>query len=201
MDVPILIAGRDDAPPVLWFHGFGADKETHRAELEQLAAAGFRTIGIDAAGHGARRLPDLDARIAAPREEAKATMLELARATAAEIPALVDALQVRRIAVAGVSMGGYIVYAALSREPRIHAAVSILGDPELLEDDAHANRVALLSIAGERDENVPPGAARALHARLTGTHRYVELPGEPHLMSERAWKQSIALTIDWLRAV
>lgn len=128
-------------------------------------------------------------------------MLELARATAAEIPALVDALQVRRIAVAGVSMGGYIVYAALSREPRIHAAVSILGDPELLEDDAHANRVALLSIAGERDENVPPGAARALHARLTGTHRYVELPGEPHLMSERAWKQSIALTIDWLRAV
>lgn len=204
VNVPTLVLGADDARPVLWFHGFGVDKETHRAELERLAAAGFRAIGVDAAGHGARRLPDLEARIAAPREEAKATMLELARLTAGEIPAITDALGVDWVSVAGVSMGGYVVYAALSvcaalgREPRIRAAVSILGAPELLEDDAHANRVALLSINGEQDENVPPAAARALHARLQGTHRYVELPGEPHLLSQGAWDQAIASTIEWL---
>jgi pimeloyl-ACP methyl ester carboxylesterase len=199
MNIPALILGRDDAPPVLWFHGFGVDKETHRAELEQLAAAGFRAVGVDAAGHGARRLPDLDARIAAPREEAKATMLELARATATEIPAFLDTLRSDRVAIAGVSMGGYVVYGALGLDPRIRAAVAILGDPELLDDNAVARRVALLSITAECDENVPPHAARALHERLHGVHRYVELAGEPHLLSERAWKQAMDLTIEWLR--
>jgi len=195
--VPALFIGERNAPPVLWFHGFGVEKETHRRELEQLAEGGFLAIGIDAAGHGERRLPDLDARIAAPREAAKATMLALARATADEVPSMIDALGVERIAIAGISMGGYVVYAALARDPRIRTAVALLGDPELLATDPE--HVALLSINGECDENVPPHGARSLHARLHGTHRYVELAGEPHLVSESAWKRVMTLTIGWLR--
>lgn len=203
-------------PMVLWFHGFGVDKETHRKELRQLAEAGFLAVGVDAAGHGARRLPDLDARQAAPREQALRTMVELAARTADEVPAVVRALVDERLAdrervgAAGVSMGGYVVYRAVLAEPAIRAAVSILGSPEWPQGDSphrHLDdfrRTALLSVTAARDENVPPAAARELHRRLAEVgpdstlHRYVELPGAVHLMSEEHWNRAMDEVIRWL---
>lgn len=152
----IVRSSNEPLPAVLWFHGFGVDKETHRPELERLAAAGFAAIGVDAAGHGERRLPHLAERQAAPRDEARATMRALAAATADEVPAIIDELcesgiaDPSAIAVAGVSMGAYTVYRAMA-DPRVKAAVAILGDPELLLDPAE--HVAILSITAECDEN------------------------------------------------
>lgn len=210
----------DDAaeppPTVLWFHGFGVDMEPHRKELRQLAEAGFLAVGVDAAGHGARRLPDLDARQAAPHAQALRTMIELAARTADEVPGVARALAEEgladggRIGVVGVSMGGYVVYAAVLAEPGIRAAVSILGSPEWPEGDSPHHqldgfrRTALLSITAERDENVPPAGARDLHHRLAQAdpgsprHRYVELPGAVHLMSEEHWNQAMGETVRWL---
>ncbi|HEY0037625.1 MAG TPA: hypothetical protein VGB66_13100, partial [Longimicrobium sp.] len=118
--VPLLLAfppaGDAPYPMVLWFHGFGVDKEVHRKELEQLARSGFLAVGVDAAGHGARRLPDLDARQAAPHEQALRTMIGLAAQTADEVPFVVRALadegfaDAARVGAVGVSMGGYVVY-------------------------------------------------------------------------------------------
>ena len=94
--VPALTAERDDlttpAPLLLWFHGLGVDKDTHRAELQLLAEAGFLAVGIDAVGHGARRLPNLQELIDAPREQAFATAVDLATKTAAEVPAIIEVL-------------------------------------------------------------------------------------------------------------
>lgn len=218
--VPLLLASADNAaaplPAVLWFHGFGVDKETHRKELRQLAEAGFLAVGVDAAGHGARRLPDLDARQAAPHDEALRTMVELASRTADEVPGVVRALVKERLAdgerigAAGVSMGGYVVYAAVLAEPAIRAAVSILGSPEWPHGDSPHRRLdgfrrtALLSITAENDENVPPAAARALHQRLAENdpgstrHRAVELPGAVHLMGEEDWNRTMKETLRWL---
>jgi dipeptidyl aminopeptidase/acylaminoacyl peptidase len=187
----------------------------HRKELEQLARAGFLAAGVDAAGHGARRLPDLDARQAAPHDEALRTMVHLARRTADEVPSIVRALadeglaDVGRVGIAGVSMGGYVVYRATLIEPLVRAAVAILGSPEWPGGDSphhHLNRfrrTALLSVTAERDENVPPAAARQLHDRLAAmdaepVHRYVELPGAVHLMSEQHWNQAIDESLRWL---
>jgi uncharacterized protein len=217
--VPLLIARREEAdgalPAVLWFHGFGVDKDTHRKELAQLADAGFLAVGVDAAGHGARRLPDLAERQAAPRDEALRTMVDLAARTADELPGLIGALAAEgladagRIGAAGVSMGGYLVYRAAVVEPRIRAAVSILGSPEWPDGDGPASRTdvlaraALLSVTAEQDENVPPLAARALHRRLEeshpdAVHRYVELPGAVHLMSAADWEVTMDETLRWL---
>jgi dienelactone hydrolase len=218
--VPLLLALPDDADPplpaVLWFHGFGVDAETHRKELAQLADTGFLAVGVDAAGHGARRVPDLDERQAAPHEQALRTMIELAARTADEVPAVVRALaeeglaDAGRIGVAGVSMGGYVVYQAVRTEPSIRAAVSILGSPEWPQGDSpHRDldafrRTALLSVTAECDENVPPAAARALHRRLAETapdsdrHRYVEIPGAVHLMGEDDWNRAMDETVRWL---
>lgn len=217
--VPLLLARGEDAggplPLVLWFHGFGVDKETHCKELAQVADAGFLAAGMDAAGHGARRLPDLAERQAAPREQALRTMVDLAARTADDVPGVIRALaedgwaDADRVAAAGVSMGGYVVYRAAVVEPSLRAAVSILGSPAWPDGggpdgnlDALA-RTALLSITAERDENVPPDAARALHRRLAEAHpharqRYVELPGAVHLMSAGHWDAAMDETLRWL---
>jgi pimeloyl-ACP methyl ester carboxylesterase len=205
---PLLLAHRRDLalplPAVLWFHGFGVDKETHRKELSLLADERWLAVGVDNAGHGERRLADLDARIAAPREEAFATMLTLADETAREVPHIIDGLVARgladpqRLAVAGISMGAFVVYRAVAAEPRIRAAVAILGSPEGVDADALA-RTALLSINAERDVNVPPAPARALHAALGGNTRYVELPGAEHLMDEESWATTMRELRAWLQ--
>lgn len=218
-DVPLLLAVPADArpplPAVLWFHGFGVDKETHRAELERIAGAAFLAVGVDAAGHGERRLPDLDARQAAPRDEALRTMIELASATADEVPAIVRALaeeglaDADRVAAAGVSMGGYVVYRAVLVEPSIRAAVAILGSPEWPHGDSphrHPHALAgtaLLSVTAGSDQNVPPAAARRLHEALAALspatrQRYVEIAGAEHLMNGGQWELAMRQMLRWL---
>lgn len=215
-DAPLLLAMPDGArpplPAVLWFHGLSVDKETHRKELERIAGAGFLAVGVDAAGHGERRLPDLDARIDVSRGETIRFMLGLVEETAREVPGIVRALvdeglaDPERVALAGISMGGYVVYRALLEDSPARAAVAILGSPEWPRPDSpHLRldafrRVALLSITAENDENVPPGPARELHRKLgeSDRARYVELAGAVHLMSEEDWERTMAETLRWL---
>jgi hypothetical protein len=226
--VPVLVArpaaaGGGPPPVALWFHGFRADAAANAAELATLAADGFLAVGVDAAGHGRRRAGDLDARVAAAPGGARAVMLALAAATAAELPALVAAAAERgwgdsaRVGVVGVSMGGYLAYRAALDVPGVRAAVAVLGSPEWElpgapnPDSPHRRPeafrgVALLSVTAEHDASVPPAAARRLHAALdadgarAAPARYVELPGVGHLMSADAWRLATAEARGWLRA-
>jgi uncharacterized protein len=219
-DVPLLLAiplgAPRPMPTVLWFHGLSVAKETHRAELERIARAGFLAVGVDAAGHGERRLPDLDQRIAGTQAEALMAMLPLVERTAEEVPGIVRALAAEgladadRVALAGISMGGYVVYRALLTDVPLRAAVALLGSPEWpWEDSPHLHpdafhRTALLSITGENDTNVPPDGARELHRRLAEQGadpertRYVELPGAVHLMSAADWATAMDETMRWI---
>jgi dienelactone hydrolase len=215
----LLVAPRERTAPlptVLWFHGLGADKDVHQPELEQLAARGFLAVGVDAAGHGERRLPDLAERIAAPRAEALHTMLELAAQTALDVRGVLRILIDRGIADAshigavGISMGGYLVYRLIVIEPMIRTAVALLGSPEWPRGDSPHRHpqafdaTALLSITAECDGSVPPAAARDFHRVLSRTHpdprrlRYVELSGAQHLMDAASWGTAMTETIGWL---
>jgi alpha-beta hydrolase superfamily lysophospholipase len=92
--VPALIArpvtGNPPWPAVLWFHGFTADRHASRPELEALARVGCLAVGIDAVGHGARRLPDFDHYFSGQKEETDRRFLDLVTATIAEVPGLFD---------------------------------------------------------------------------------------------------------------
>jgi dienelactone hydrolase len=214
---------------VLWLHGFRADAAANAAELSAIAGDGFVAVGVDAVGHGRRRAADLDARVAGTPGGARAVMLELAAATATELPALLGEVGARglgdpsRAGVVGVSMGGYLAYRAALAVPGVRAVVAVLGSPEwgapgaAGPDSPHRRpaafgRVALLSITAERDASVPPAAARALHAALDalpayvgdGTRpraaaRYVELPGAEHLMGADDWRRAMDAARGWLR--
>jgi dipeptidyl aminopeptidase/acylaminoacyl peptidase len=220
--VPLLVVSPSTGSPpfatVLWFHGLGVSKNTHEKELQQLADAGFLAVGVDAAGHGERELPTLKQRIAeGSQDEALRLMLPLAELTARDVPLVVRTLveegltDERRVALAGISMGAYVVYRAVAIVQGIRAAIALLGSPDWPEgisphsDPAAFRSTALLSITAERDVNVPPDAARAFHDMLdedgerTAPARYLELSGASHLMSEGDWARAITETVAWLR--
>ena len=220
--IPLLISTpkteERPLPTVLWFHGLGVAKETHEKELRQLAKAGFLAVGVDAAGHGERTLPSLKERVdRATQNEALRLMLPLVELTARDVPAIVQRLahdglaDERRIALAGISMGAFVVYRAITIVQGIRAAVALLGSPEWPEGISphwHADRfreTALLSITAERDTNVPPAAARRFHEQLrhdpelSAPVQYLEVPGAGHLMDERQWTLAFGEAVAWLQ--
>jgi dienelactone hydrolase len=218
---PALIARpssvRLPLPTVLWFHGFTAGKATHRPELAVLAEAGFLAVGIDAAGHGERRLPDFEERFSGTKDENDREFYALVAETAAEVPGIVDLLcrdglaDEARIGAAGVSMGGMITYGAVAIDPRIRAAVALLATPEWPHSASPHLEIerffptALFSITAERDEAVAPAAARSFHAELEERYRryperlrYVELAESLHMMTPADWAWSIRESVEWL---
>ena len=140
------------------------------------------------------------------------------RETAAEIPAVVDALLEKRLAnpdkigICGISMGGYIVYSALLVERRIRAAVSILGSPQWKTGDPQSPHhfperffpVAFLALNAGADRSVPPRFAREFHRKLEPFYaaspdrlRYVEYPGADHFMPPKEWDDLWQKTVRW----
>ena len=203
---PTLIIEPDAAPraTLLWYHGLGVAKETHIPELERFARAGIRAVGIDAAGHGERRLPDFEERFAPPREVIEPLLFQLVDDSVGEIASILDALEVDNAALCGVSFGGYITYRGAAREPRITAAVALLGSPDAHDADSMFP-TALLSLTAENDVNVPPAAAREFHRALESRYSgaparlgYHEYPGAVHAMKEEEWNDAIERLIAWV---
>lgn len=209
---PALIVrpAREPLATLLWYHGLGVDKETHRAELERFAGAGILAIGIDAAGHGERRLPDFEERFAPPREVIEPLLFQLVNESVDEVPRIIDELIARGldsdgcVAVAGVSFGAYIAYRAMPRDARLRACVALLGTPPESLDGFHPR--PLLSMTAEQDVNVPPEKARAFHAALEERYRdvperlrYREFAGATHFLTAAEWDEAIGATIDWVR--
>ncbi len=219
-EVPALLAWREATrerlPVVLWLHGYTVDKQTNRAELEFFAQAGFLAVAVDAPGHGERRRADDAADDNLSPQQREQRLCAIVAQSVAETPAIVDALagselaDVRRLAICGVSMGACSVYGALASEPRLRAAVALLGSPALAGLDGRspgaAFLAALLSITAACDAVVPPAAARALHAALAAGYRerpqalrYREIPAAGHLLDLPDWQAALCEARDWFR--
>lgn len=206
-----MSTGGSARPAVLLYHGLHSDKETHRAELVDLAARGFLALAPDAVGHGGRRMPDLSSFLR--RGPLLHQVEKLLRPTLAEVPLLVDFLLSEGygpIGVCGISFGGLLTYGVPLAEPRVSALVSILGDPGWCQPgpDREAEweayrRPALLAWNGGRDEHVPPGPAREFMTELRRRfsderHRFLEYPESNHFMRADDWRDGWSRTLDFL---
>lgn len=205
LDTPERAAERGT---VLFSHGLGAAIDAQTPELYALAGRGFLVVGLDNAHHGRRLAPDFAERFA-PGAGFGRRFTDAVWDTATDIPRLIDALLSRgwacpgAIGLAGISMGGYVTYAAASIEPRLNAIAPILGSPRWTFDkppsphrrpEAFFPKAILCQTAGA-DESVPPRFARQFHEELlagpyAGAQErlaYLEFPGCPHAMPRGPW--------------
>ena len=226
---PVLLYEPDRAGgegTVLLYHGLGAAKEVQRRELEWLAAAGLRGLCVDAPHHGERADGLLD-RLASA-ENPHPDFIRIVQDATLEIPALTD-FCIRefggKVAVCGISLGGFISFAAVPVEKRLAASVPILGSPDWNHRDGRAPGetllqlmehsparhpesfppCALLAANAGRDAQVPPEAARNFVQLLRPQYRdcpdrlrYLEYPESEHMMREQDWLSLWQVTTAWL---
>jgi uncharacterized protein len=200
---------------ILLLHGLTAAKEVQRTEASSLADHGYLAVTIDAVGHGARRYADFDARFADDRGEA--SFFEVVRRTAEEIPAVLAALtdlgwtRPGRVGACGISMGGFILFGAITARCALDAVATIVASPRWLHGPTspHAELdrffpTPLLMQTGAHDPVVPPADAHDLHEALAPRYasapdrlRYLEHAGEAHMFSERAWRRAWGEVPTW----
>lgn len=200
---------------ILLLHGAMDSKEAQQRESHSLAERGYLAVALDAVGHGDRRFPDGDARLAEDRVQR--TFYEVVSQTAAELPGVIDALEARgwalrgRVGACGISMGGFALFGALVARCRLDAVVTIVASPrwKLVGSSPHEQLdrffpTPLLIMTGGDDEDVPPEAARLLHKALLPKYaqapehlRYLEVPGEGHVFSKDGWGQAWGETCAW----
>lgn len=126
--------GMKGFPVVLAYHGFTSCKETldDLGLISGLVERGFACVSVDAVGHGRRK----DNSIETMDEPWKTfALFDIVNKSAEEIGKLLDGLSgnprldVSRVAVTGISMGGFIAFAAAGLHERIGLVAAIIGCP------------------------------------------------------------------------
>ena len=120
-------------PAVLLIHGFPLNRQMWQPQLQAIAGAGYRVIAPDLRGFGASDVPrngySMDG-------------------FADDLVALLDALQIDRTVIGGMSMGGYILMNLLERYPeRVAAACFIATKSSADDEEGRARRSALAAQA------------------------------------------------------
>lgn len=146
--IPILTIAPERAercPIVFFIHGFTGAKEEGAHLGYRLAASGMVCVCVDAAMHGER--PDERLRQlfhpAAPRAypaesrlDALILQAQIIMQTAADVVRLMNyfaadpRIDIRRLGVAGESMGGSVAYYLAATQPHVQVAVPIISVPD-----------------------------------------------------------------------
>lgn len=137
---------QDKLPTVFVYHGWQNSKEEQLIDAYEIAKKGYRVIVPDVTGHGERQETQIT----------EQDFFDIVIQTVQELPQLVDYLNeqqlidLNRIAVTGMSMGGIITCAALTQYDWIKTAAILMGSPQLVNfshyliDKANAEQLATL---------------------------------------------------------
>jgi carboxymethylenebutenolidase len=151
-----------------------------RDVAERFAAAGFVALAPDLYHGDVARSPD---------EAGKLMMaLNIARTEkdlrgAIEYLLNHEATEGERVGTVGFCMGGALSLYAASKNERVGACVVFYGIHPKVEPDLEHLRAPVLGFFAEKDQSVPPAAARELESKLKERGKQVEVhiyPGTDH---------------------
>lgn len=134
-DINIAYDEMGTGPAVLLIHGFPLNRQMWQPQLRALADAGYRVIAPDLRGFGASDAP------AAPYS------MDL---LADDMIALMDALEIDKAVVGGMSMGGYILMNLLERYPERVRAACFIATRSNADDEAGRERRKAMAAEAER---------------------------------------------------
>jgi alpha-beta hydrolase superfamily lysophospholipase len=139
-------------PVVILVHGWTGHKEDMLFLAYFLTVNGFFTVSIDAVGHGERA-----------REEdwTFEALLNLIQQTGEDVNRVIahyegdPRVDVQRVGLSGISMGGVITYEYLTREDkRIRAAVPMIGTPDFTSLVSGSNAEDIIKMLGLDPNNM-----------------------------------------------
>lgn len=210
---------------VLVLHGLGRSKEHMLPTLYAFARAGYQAVAFDARLHGERdNAGEREARLASAYVP---TLYDMIAGTAQDVPRVLDSLGISQAGIHGVSLGGYIAFAALVHEPRLAVATVAMGSPDWLEgmralgmgpghpvydQTALGNPLGraastypprpLLMLHGDQDEVVSVQGVRSLHEALLPAYQdapdTLELTIYPGL-GHRYTDEMVEQSVAWTR--
>ena len=134
-DIDLAFDDCGEGPCLLLIHGFPLNRQMWQPQLSPLAKAGYRVIAPDLRGFGG--------------SEASAGGYSM-DGFADDLIALLDALQIRRAVVGGMSMGGYILMNLLERHPERIAAACFIATRSSADDEAGRERRSAMAAEAER---------------------------------------------------
>jgi pimeloyl-ACP methyl ester carboxylesterase len=138
-----------DGRPVVLLHGFAADTNVNYVRsgiLDALLDEGYRTIALDARGHGLSSKPTDPAAYAGD-------------AMRRDVEALIDHLALGSRAVVGYSMGAHTALRLAPREPRI-TALALLGIGSAARADDGANQSMLDALQADDPNDIEHASLR-----------------------------------------
>jgi sigma-B regulation protein RsbQ len=129
----VKVLGPDDAPTVVFAHGFGCDQGMYRRILPFFVDA-FRVVLFDHVGSGGSDLDSYDPVEYGSLDRYATDMLEIC-----------DALNLRDVTVVGHSVGAMMVIAAAVQRPEVFSRLVLLAPSASYLDDAATGYVGGLS--------------------------------------------------------
>jgi pimeloyl-ACP methyl ester carboxylesterase len=124
-----------NGPVLLLVHGFPLNRQMWRSQVQAIAESGYRVIAPDLRGFGASEAP------------ADGYSMD---GFADDLVALLDALQIGRAVVGGMSMGGYILLDLLERYPERVAAACFIATKSSADDEEGRARRSAMAAQAER---------------------------------------------------
>lgn len=216
LELQALCAGDPDHhSAVVILHGLGVSKEVQLPEIERLRGEGLFAIAIDAPHHGSRNDGIIDLFNQLNGSDRHHLLLAIILQQAAEVSALVELLRSegKKVAVSGISMGGYTVFALLRMKNRPDLLAPFLSTPNFRTRDVekplpaslaeasgpadHCDEIfpaSLFMITAGKDTVVNPASAREFYQKLKPLYKscpekleYHEFPLSDHMMRPADW--------------
>ena len=132
--VSLALEERGDGPAIVFIHGFPFDRTMWRDQMASLTA--WRRIAPDLRGFGLSDAPEQGYSMAA---------------YARDLEALLEALDVTRVVVCGLSMGGYVAFELVRRFPeRVRALILSNTRAEPDSEEARKGRGATIGLVQTR---------------------------------------------------